>query len=74
VFEQLTSRRADSAGVLNSSTPQPIELTIDGKVMGRVAEKRPGHLSVEIDGMTLDASQKANLIRVIEVFLSSALK
>lgn len=65
VAEQITEE------VLNRSTPQPVELVVNGRVVARVIEKKPGRVSVDIDGVTLAPQQKDDLVKVLESFLTN---
>jgi ParB family transcriptional regulator, chromosome partitioning protein len=65
----LTASHAEPEEVLNRSTPLPIELKVNGRVVARVTEKQPGHVSVDIDGVFLIQTQKDELIQMLEAFL-----
>jgi ParB family chromosome partitioning protein len=66
----LTASHAEPEEVLNRSTPLPIELKVNGRVVARVTEKQPGHVSVDIDGVLLIQTQKDELIQMLEAFLT----
>jgi ParB family chromosome partitioning protein len=66
----LTVSHSDPEKVLNRSTRAPVELKVHGRVVARVTEKQPGHVSVDIDGLLLIQTQKEELLQMLETFLT----
>jgi len=64
--------------VLNGSTlgwlAEPVDLLVSGKVVGRMSERKPGEISIDLAGLNLDETQKTELLCRLEDVLKEILK
>lgn len=52
----------------------PVDLVVGGKVMGRMSERKPGAINIDLEGLTLDETQKTELVCRLEELLGEILK
>ncbi len=80
VFEQLVARKdAIGEGVERFNTrlaaaAEPVDLLVSGKVVGRMSERKPGEISIDLAGLNLDETQKTELLCRLEDVLKEILK